>query len=93
MTNKDISDEAVSQALAPLAQTLAADDYQLNCARSAPHHVLVTVTAGPAACADCLVPKELIERMALQRLRALGPSAPWAVEVRYPTDPAETITR
>jgi hypothetical protein len=80
----------VSQALAPLARTLAADDYQLSCTRSAPHHVLVTVTAGPAACADCLVPKELTERMALQRLRALGPTAPWAVEIRYPADPAQT---
>jgi uncharacterized protein (DUF1684 family) len=90
MTDKDIGDADVVRALAPLAQTLAADDYRMTCTRSGTRHVVMTVTAGPAACADCLVPKVLTERMAVQRLRALDPSASWTVEIRYPADAAET---
>ncbi|MCF2531086.1 hypothetical protein [Yinghuangia soli] len=90
MTNNRIDEADITATLAPLAQTLAADDYLMTCAQPAPHHVLMTVAAGPAACADCLVPKDLTERMALQRLRTLDPSAPWTVEIRYPNDAAET---
>jgi hypothetical protein len=90
MTHTDIGDADIVQALAPLAQTLAADDYQMTCTRSGTHGVVMTVTAGPAACADCLVPKDLTERMARQRLRALDPSAAWTVQIHYPADTAET---
>ncbi|MEU0932976.1 MULTISPECIES: hypothetical protein [unclassified Embleya] len=91
MTHPDITDDAVSQALAPLARALAADDYRLTCVRPADHHVLITVDAGPSACADCLVPKDLTERMALRHLRPLAPTAGWTVEIRYPADdPTET---
>ncbi|WP_436777565.1 hypothetical protein [Yinghuangia sp. YIM S09857] len=89
MTHTDTRDADVVEALAPLAQTLAADDYQLTCARAEEHHVVVTVAAGPAACADCLVPKELTERMAVQRLRSLDSSAVWTVEIHYPGDHTE----
>ncbi|MCI2416533.1 hypothetical protein MOQ72_03780 [Saccharopolyspora sp. K220] len=42
-----------------LRQTLAADDYQLAVAESETE-VRVSITAGPGACAECLVPKPLM---------------------------------
>ncbi len=92
MPHPAISDDTVSQALAPLAQALAADDYRLTCTRPADHHVLITVDAGPSACGDCLVPKDLTERMALRHLRGLAPTAGWTVEIRYPADDASEPT-
>lgn len=90
MTDTLITEAAVSAALAPLAQTLAADDYRLSCSLTEPRNVLVTVVAGPEACAECLVPKELTQRMAVERLRQLDASVPWTVAIRYPADAAET---
>jgi hypothetical protein len=49
----------MSDPLADLRRTLAADDYALEVDRDGPG-VLVRITAGPAACADCLVPPEIM---------------------------------
>jgi hypothetical protein len=42
-----------------LASTLAADGYLLEVAEAGPR-VRVTITATPQACADCLVPKDMM---------------------------------
>jgi hypothetical protein len=46
-------------ALAQLRSTLAADDYDLAVTDTGTY-VRVSITAGPAACEDCLVPKPLM---------------------------------
>lgn len=46
-------------ALAQLRSTLAADDYDLAVADTGTE-VRVSITAGPSACEDCLVPKPLM---------------------------------
>jgi hypothetical protein len=46
-------------ALAGLRATLAADDYTLH-VRPDGSGVQVRITAGPQACADCLVPKAIM---------------------------------
>ncbi|MEV4648628.1 hypothetical protein [Saccharopolyspora sp. NPDC049357] len=48
-------------ALAQLRSTLAADDYDLAVTGTGTGtDVRVSITAGPAACEDCLVPKPLM---------------------------------
>jgi hypothetical protein len=49
----------MSDPLADLRATLAADDYAMEVDRAGPG-VLVRITAGPAACAECLVPPTIM---------------------------------
>ncbi|MDI2128126.1 hypothetical protein [Yinghuangia seranimata] len=79
-------DDALATALAPLAAGLAADDYRLDIAHTGEFAVTLTVVAGPGACADCLVPRDITRRMAEQRLAEVRRGA-WTVDVRYPGDP------
>jgi hypothetical protein len=50
-----------------LASSLAADGYQTEVAEAGVH-VRVTITARPRACADCLVPKDLMRGILGQAL-------------------------
>lgn len=50
-----------------IAATLAADGYQMQIAETA-DRVTVTITAGPEACADCLVPENLMRGILGQAL-------------------------
>jgi hypothetical protein len=52
-------DDRDGPAVADLRRTLAADDYALDIDRAGPG-VLVRITAGPQACADCLVPPPIM---------------------------------
>ena len=61
-----------------LASSLAADGYQMEVAEAG---VRVRVTARPQACADCLVPKDLMRGILGQ---ALGVS-PDAIDLTYPS--------
>jgi hypothetical protein len=79
------TDEAVTGALAPLAGMLAADDFHLAITRRGEAEITLTVSAGPAACPTCLVPKDITRRMAEQHLRSLE-HREWDVEIGYPTD-------
>jgi hypothetical protein len=54
-----INPESDPDAVADLRRTLAADDYAMDISESGPD-VLVRITAGPAACADCLVPPPIM---------------------------------
>ena len=63
-----MSDEAaIRELLAPLTGALAADGYELEVALH-PELIALRVVAGPGACADCLVPRELMEQTFRSRL-------------------------
>ena len=51
-----------ANALSGLRSTLEADDYGMSVTESG-SRVEVTITAGPAACADCLVPKPIMRNI------------------------------
>jgi hypothetical protein len=75
---------ALTAALQPLADTLAADGYRLH----ASHHgeaVRVGIEAGPEACADCLVPKPMMGAMIADTLARSGISVT-RVDLSYPGD-------
>ena len=50
-------------ALDGLRTTLAADDYRMDLAETGAGGVEVRITAGPEACADCLVPKAIMRNV------------------------------
>ena len=62
-----------------IAATLAADGYDLQIAEAG-DRVRVTITAGPGACADCLVPENLMRGILGQ---ALGVPED-AIDLTYP---------
>ena len=64
-----------------LASTLAADGYRLEIAEVGPR-VRVTISATPQACADCLVPENLMRGILGQ---ALG-VPPDAIDLTYPEE-------
>lgn len=68
-------------AVAGLHSTLAADDYAMEITEEGAG-VLVRITAGPAACADCLVPQPIMRGILGG---ALGVPED-AITLVYPTD-------
>src|SRR5690348_4392079 len=71
-----------------LVSSLATDGYRMEIAEEG-DHVSVTITATPEACADCLVPKDLMRSMLSQ---ALGVPAE-AIGLTYPREVSLTMTR
>lgn len=65
-----------------LRQTLASDGYELNAEVGNDGGAQVAVVAGPDACEDCLVPKDLMRTMLEP---ALGVPAD-RIQLVYPTD-------
>ncbi len=64
-----------------LASTLAADGYRMEFAeRDGRLHV--TIVATPDACADCLVPKDLMRGMLAQQLGVAGEN----IDLTYPSE-------
>jgi hypothetical protein len=72
---------ADESALTAIRTTLAADDYHLTVA-STGEGVEVRITAGPDACADCLVPKSLMRAMLRDALAVPEDT----ITLRYPAD-------
>ena len=72
-----------SEQTAALASTLEADGYHLAI-EELDSRLSVTITAGPDACEDCLVPKDLMKVMLEQ---ALGVPAQ-SIGLRYPGESA-----
>ncbi|QYN40973.1 hypothetical protein K1T35_21600 [Pseudonocardia sp. DSM 110487] len=68
-------------ALAGLRSTLEADDYRMALAETG-DRVEVTITAGPAACEDCLVPKPIMRNI----LHAALGVPEDAIVLKYPAD-------
>ena len=57
----------IRELLTPLCAALESDGYELEVALQ-PDLIRLQVVAGPEACADCLVPRELMEQMLRARL-------------------------
>jgi hypothetical protein len=55
------ADAEVDGALQGLRDVLGADGYRLDYAVQGGQELLVSVVAGPDACADCLVPRPVME--------------------------------
>jgi hypothetical protein len=70
-------------ALAGLRSTLAADDYSMD-VREGGAGIEVLISAGPDACADCLVPKPIM----LGILKAALGVPEDAITLRYPEESA-----
>lgn len=64
-----------------LKKTLQADDYHLSVELDGDAAV-ATITAGPEACAECLIPKDLMKRMLSPMV---GVDAD-RIEMNYPVD-------
>jgi hypothetical protein len=67
--------------LAKIRQSLEADDYRLDVVVHS-GRAKVTIAAGPSACADCLVSKDLMRSMLAP---VLGVS-PDLIELAYPAE-------
>jgi hypothetical protein len=77
----------VVRALSPLGEMLAADGYALELEQDLAEVVTAQIKAGPDACADCLVPKDMMRVYFETALReALGREPP-GVRLIYPSDP------
>lgn len=64
-----------------LASTLEADGYHMAI-EELDSRLEVTITAGPDACEDCLVPKDLMRGILSQQLGVDGDS----IDIAYPVD-------
>jgi hypothetical protein len=70
-----------AQGLAGMRATLAADGYALD-AREEDERVVVTITATPEACEDCLAPPDVM-RAILGKSLAVPPEA---IDLHYPAE-------
>jgi hypothetical protein len=75
---------AIGAALEPTRKGLDAAGFSLSLADQA-GRLCLTVSAGEAACEDCLVPKSLFRQMANDEIREAG-LAPVDLEIVYPID-------
>jgi hypothetical protein len=64
-----------------IRSTLAADGYLLDIAEEGTR-IRATITASPEACADCLVPKDLMRSILGDTLGV----APDTIDLSYPTE-------
>jgi hypothetical protein len=78
------------EALAPLRSALAADGYAMHLESNAPldNELTLTVTAGPEACEECLVPAGLFTELVTRHLAASGLHP--GVTVVYPDPPQKS---
>ena len=76
--------EAMSAALSPTREGLAAAGFSLSLAE-ANGRLQMTVVAGEGACEDCLVPKSLFRQMATDEIRD-GGLTPVEIDIAYPID-------
>jgi hypothetical protein len=74
----------ITAALAALADMLAADGYALDVAGDGGNALIARIAAGPDACADCLVPKSMMQLYLQEALKSLGDSAPRNLRLVYP---------
>ena len=76
--------DTIEEALQPIRKSLQADGYDLVVNNFQEGVLSVEVQAGPQACVECLVPKEMMELMIKQSIKTLARS----VQVQYP-EPSE----
>ncbi|MDY7102766.1 MAG: hypothetical protein S0880_16410 [Actinomycetota bacterium] len=76
---------AIDTALAPLRQQLQADGYDLVAALGSDDRLEAEVVAGPEACAECLIPKDLMTAMLTDQVTGAGITV-GDVALTYPAD-------
>ena len=72
-------------ALSGLRDVLIADGYDVSLSISGPETLGLDVIAGPGACAECLVPKDLMTAIVMDALAGTIPVS--RVEIRYQLPP------
>lgn len=76
----------IRELLAPFITGLEADGYQLE-VKLQPDRIDLRVEAGPEACADCLIPKGMMEEMFRSRLTEEATGLPHAnLTLAHPLD-------
>lgn len=70
-----------AEKMADIANMLAADGYNLAVEEQGPR-VALTVSPGPDACEDCLVPKDVFRGIASNQLGIEGE----LIDITYPAD-------
>jgi hypothetical protein len=82
--NADIDQATIGSALEPVVLALAADGYSMSVS-TASGRLRISITAGPEACEDCLVPKNLMAEMIAATLaRARVPAHD--LDLSYPNE-------
>jgi len=76
---------AITAALASLGTMLEADGYELELREEGAGLLVAQIKAGPDACEDCLVPKDMMRGYFDSALRK-ALDAPPDVELIYPAD-------
>jgi hypothetical protein len=69
----------IDAALDDVREALAADGYELSVVPGVGEHVTIEVKAGPNACVECLIPKDVFEQMVTATLGDDG-----ALTIVYP---------
>jgi hypothetical protein len=78
----------VTRALSSLGEMLAADGYALELNEEMGEVLVAEIRAGPEACADCLVPRDMMRAYVEAALRdGLGREPP-TVRLVYPSEAA-----
>jgi hypothetical protein len=77
---------AIDKALASLRAMLEADDYHLVLVEEGANVLVAEIAAGPSACADCLVPKELMRCHFESALRKVVEFGMPEIRLIYPGD-------
>lgn len=76
----------IADALAPLGRMLDADGYRLSLSEQGAMTLVATIEAGPDACTDCLVPKEMMRRYFEDALRPVCELGVPQILLVYPGD-------
>lgn len=76
--------EAAAQtALRPISDALATDGYTLSAQGASDGAFVISISAMPDACEDCLAPKQVLEPMIRDLLNGAGVSTT-TVDIHYP---------
>jgi len=72
-------------ALAPLATAMQADGFEMI-VESEANSIVLTISATPDACAECLIPKAIFKSMATKALDDSGVQIPGEITIVYPAE-------
>lgn len=76
----------VVEALSSLKAMLEADGYRLDLSEAGPATLVARIEAGADACADCLVPKDMMRRYFEEALRPVCELGLPKIRLLYPGD-------
>lgn len=77
---------AIAEAITNVRQSLQADGYDMALSGVAPGSLLFTLSAGPDACAECLVPASIMSLYVRKALEGLPAWRDAEIELRYPVE-------